>query len=106
MPKNKKLKALILISAPFSEATGESLVDFKLPASIENCGKQAEKNYIIHSKDDPVVPFGEAAKYKESFPSSEMIAFEERGHFDQEGFPELVELAISRLILFRFCDCF
>lgn len=43
MPKNKKLKALILISAPFSEATGESLVDFKLPASIENCGKQAEK---------------------------------------------------------------
>lgn len=91
----KKLKALILISAPFSAAAGESLTDFKLPASIENCVKQAEKIYIIHSKDDPVVPFDEAVKYQNAFPGAETIVFEDRGHFDQEAFSELAELIKS-----------
>ncbi|RJQ32314.1 hypothetical protein C4572_01170 [Candidatus Parcubacteria bacterium] len=88
----KKLKALILVSAPFDQAEHETLGDFGLPSSIDNCARQAEKIFLIHSKDDPIVPFSESAKYQKSFPTAELIIFEDRGHFNQETFPELVGL--------------
>lgn len=90
---SKKIKALILISAPFDDSNNEeSLIDFKLPNSLLNISKQCKNIYLIQSKDDNIVPFDQVFEYKELLPKAEIIIFEDRGHFSQETFPEIVEL--------------
>lgn len=89
----KKIKATLLVAAPFDEvSTAESLTDFALPASLTKFGKQGGAIYIIHSQDDPVVPFADAAKYARTLPGARQLTFDDRGHFNQKTFPELVEL--------------
>jgi predicted alpha/beta hydrolase family esterase len=46
----------------------------------------------MHSKDDPVVPFEHAGMFKKALPDAEVMAFEDREHFNQETFPEIIEL--------------
>lgn len=90
---DKKIKALILVSAPFDDANNmESLVNFKLKKSLLNLSKQSENIYLIQSKDDPLVPFEQVEKYKKELPNAKVIIFEDRGHFSQETFPELIKL--------------
>jgi len=89
----KKIKALLLVAAPFdAEDSDESLNDFALPASLAKITEQVDKIYLFHSKDDPVVPFEQVNKYKKALPNSEIIAFTDRQHFNQERFPEMFEL--------------
>ena len=89
----KKIKALLLVAAPFdAEDSDESLNDFALPASLAKITERVDKIYLFHSKDDPVVLFEQVNKYKKALPNSEIIAFTDRQHFNQERFPELVEL--------------
>jgi len=88
----KKVRSLFLISAPFDEKDlDESLGDFILPQSLEGINKQAEEIFIYHSKDDPVVPFTDCLKFKNKLPNAEVVVFEDREHFNQEEFPELIE---------------
>ena len=51
--------------------------------------------YLIHSKDDPLVPFTQLKKYQQALPKAEAIVFENREHFNQETFPEIIELIKS-----------
>ncbi len=89
----KKIKAVILIAPPFDDVSNEEeLSDFSLPMNIEKFGEQVKDVYLIQSKDDPVVPFGEMEKYKKFLPEAKEIVFEDRGHFNLEFFPELIEL--------------
>lgn len=89
----KKIKAVILLAAPFDEGgLQESLGQVILPDSLETFSSQAQKIYLIFSKDDPIVPFENAQKYQQALLGSEIIAFEDRQHFNQELFPEIVEL--------------
>jgi len=91
----KKVKAVVLLAAPFDdhfEIGGESLAEFYLPESLEKMEAQTDKIFLIHSKDDKVVPFDHMEKYKTKLKRAEMIEFEDKGHFNQESFPELVEL--------------
>ena len=50
-----------------------------------------EKIYIIHSKDDEVVPVSHGTGYKKAIKSAEYIEFNDRGHFLDETFPEIIE---------------
>lgn len=87
----KKIKATILVAAPFDDVlTAESLNDFKLPVSLDKFANQGGTICIIHSKDDPIVPFGDAAKYQQALPKAKMMLFDDRQHFHQEKFLELV----------------
>jgi uncharacterized protein len=89
----KKIKATILIAAPFNEEDGgESLMDFNLPSSLTKIEEQGGEVYLIQSKDDLVVKFGQFEKYKKALPNAKTIVFEDRGHFHQESFPEIIEL--------------
>lgn len=89
----KKLRAVILISAPFADLDTERVIgSFTLPKSLDNIAKQVSKIYLIHSKDDPIVPFREVEAYKKALPSAVDVVFEDRGHFQQDIFPELQEL--------------
>ncbi|MEW6616992.1 MAG: alpha/beta hydrolase [Patescibacteria group bacterium] len=88
----KTITATILVSAPFDgEGDEESLVDFVLPSSIELFEKQGGKIIIYQSKDDTSVLPIQCEKYKKALPSAYVMMFEDRGHFTQEEFPELVE---------------
>jgi len=90
---SKRIKAIILIAAPYYNANSEeSLLDFKLPNSFEKILMQSENIFLIQSKDDIVVPFVQVEKYKSQLPNSKLIVFEDRQHFNQETFPELIEL--------------
>lgn len=95
----KKISAVILVAAPYDDAEGadgkESLEDFGLLPSLKKFTKQVAKIYLIHSKNDPVVPFAQLAKYQKSLPNAEVFTFENREHFNQETFPEIIKIIKS-----------
>lgn len=78
-------KAAIFIAAPFEADT------FFLPEML-----QVPNAHIFHSTDDPVVSFADNSyKYRVALQTAKMHNFSDRGHFNQEEFPELVELIKS-----------
>lgn len=88
----QKILATLLVSPPFDDTSGDySLADFILPESLKKLEKQVGKIILYHSKDDQVVPFSALEQYKNALPKAETRIFEDRGHFNQEEFPELVQ---------------
>lgn len=88
----KKIKAVFLISAPYDDDDSDySLADFVLPKSLEQFKKQTGKIFLYHSKDDQVVSFGDFEKYTKAFPNATQRIYINKGHFNQEEFPELAE---------------
>ncbi|MEX2008414.1 MAG: alpha/beta hydrolase [Candidatus Spechtbacterales bacterium] len=89
-PKN--IAATFLVAAPYDmEGAGQTLMDFVLPDDLDGLAKQGGKIFLYHSEDDPVVPFADAKKYQKDLPNATPRVFQDRGHFNQEEFPELVE---------------
>jgi predicted alpha/beta hydrolase family esterase len=88
---SKKIKATILIAAPFSTREHEPIGDFMIERSLARLEMTGGKLLLYHSQDDVVVPFANVEKYHASLPEAELRVFEDRGHFNQESFPELVE---------------
>lgn len=86
----KKIKALFLIAAPFNKSE-ESLADFALDQPLNNLKNQIENIYLYHSQDDVVVPISHLEGYKKELPNAQTRIFENRGHFNMEHFPEIVE---------------
>lgn len=89
-----RVHAVYLIAAPIEKDDfgGEDGGDFMPDTSLLEEGmNQADVVYILHSKDDPIVPFRHAEKYHELLPEAEKMTFDDRGHFLMEAFPELFE---------------
>ncbi len=88
------IKALYLVAAPFEADTfegGEDGGDFAFDTSrVPELQNMAENIGIFHSKDDFVVPYAHALKYGEALPQAKLRLFEDRVHFWQESFPELI----------------
>ncbi len=85
----KRIRAVFLVAAVFDkDVEGYPLVSFSLP---QNLDLQTDKIYLYHSKDDPVVPFADLDKYKKKLKKSMGREFNDRGHFNQEEFPELIQ---------------
>ena len=85
----EKIKAVFLVGAVYDkDDDGFSVVSFTLP---EKLNLQTETIYLYHSKDDPVVPFFALGQYKKVLPSAQTRVFDDRGHFNQEEFPELAQ---------------
>lgn len=91
----KKVKVVILVSAPYDSSLNEALAEFKLSQNFDKFTEQTKNIYLIHSKDDPVVPFSHVNKYKKALPNASIVIFTDRQHFNQESFPEIVELIKS-----------
>lgn len=92
------LRALYLIAAPFQKDDfgGEDGGDFSFdPALLTNIKDQVEEVHILHSKDDPVVPYGHAVMYHKALPGAELMTFEDKGHFILEEFPEAIESVLG-----------
>lgn len=88
----KKIKGTLLVAPPFDSDEGRKLPQFTITESLEKLRAQGGKVIIFHSKDDPVVDFSEIKRYQVALPSLEMRIFEDRGHFNTEEFPEMVEV--------------
>jgi hypothetical protein len=85
----KKIKGVFLVSAVYDRDTdGCGLASFALP---ERFNLQTETVYLYHSKDDPVVPFSALENYQKALPKARARVFNDRKHFNQEEFPELVD---------------
>ncbi len=86
----KKINAVFLISAPYDDNVSDySLADFVLAQSLEQFQKQAGQIFLYNSKDDPVVNFSDFEKYAKALPNATQRIFTDKGHFNQENFPEL-----------------
>lgn len=82
-----KIKALFIISAPFDIESKE----FKLNNNLNKIEKQCNNIFFYHSKDDEIVEFKEFLKYKKLVPSAKFREFKNRGHFNQNTFPEIIK---------------
>lgn len=90
---SKNIASLHIVAAPFDteDSDGWTLADFVLPENLDNVSNQVKEIYFYQSKDDSIVVFNHLEKYKKHFPNSKEFIFEDRGHFSQTEFPELVE---------------
>lgn len=88
------IKALYLVASPIEPdafAGGEDGGDFNFDvSSVPKVQDLAQNIVIFHSKDDFVVPFAHALKFKELLPHASLCLLEDRVHFWQESFPELL----------------
>lgn len=87
----RRIKATILIAAPFEDETTEDLTDFKMTEPSDLFRAQAGKAIVIYGADDPVVPASEAEKYRQHLPGAEFIQLPAPDHFVRPDFPELTE---------------
>lgn len=85
----KKIGSIFLVAAPYNDTEGCG--NFQLIDSLEKVWKQCSNIYIFQSEDDPLVSMSEAKKYQKAWLEAKMHIFTDRGHFNQETFPELVE---------------
>ena len=91
-----KIKALLLIAPSFDyfidSETGEDGGDFNFDAKkLVQIEEHVGQIHIFHSKDDFVVPYEHGLKLNATVPSSILHTFEDRNHFLQPQFPELIE---------------
>lgn len=85
----QKISALFLVAAPHNQT--DDIGDFQLQNGLEGVWDQCQKIHIFQSEDDQIVPASEAKDYQRAWPGAKMHIFQDRGHFNQEDFPELVE---------------
>jgi predicted alpha/beta hydrolase family esterase len=85
-----KIRAALLVAAPFDADGARPLTEFVLPNSLEQFESQAGSIMLYASKDDEVVAFKESNKYSLALPGAHVRVFEGRGHFNQPDFPEIV----------------
>jgi uncharacterized protein len=88
------VKALYLVSTPFrpDDFHGEDGADFAFdPNKLKRIQDFVQNIIIIHSKDDEVVPVSHAEMFHVALPSAKYMLFNDRGHFLQSEFPEILE---------------
>jgi len=92
-----QIKTLFLVAPVFvalvDEKTQEDGGDFNFDTSqVGKVGNQVSDIQIFHSKDDFVVPYEHSVKLQAALPKATLHTFEDRNHFLQEEFPEIIDL--------------
>jgi predicted alpha/beta hydrolase family esterase len=86
----KDIEGVFLIAAPYdAEGADHSLADFTVPQDLSRFAEQVPRVFLYASEDDRVVPIENLEKYRSKLPRTEGTIFSDRGHFNQETFPEL-----------------
>lgn len=86
----KKIRATILVAAPYEDETHEDLASFKITGGLEKFAGQGGEVIFYHGTDD-IVPLSELEQYKKSLPQAEMHELSAQDHFVREAFPEIIE---------------
>lgn len=96
------IKALYLVASPFKSDNfdDEDCADFEFdPTKLPFLEKQVASITIIHSKDDTIVPVAHGDMFHVALPHAHYMLFEDRGHFLDADFPEIIrdiQLRISK----------
>ena len=90
-PLKNPVRALLLVAPCYNDESLEDLGDFAL-SNATNVSRSAHEIHIFHSIDDDIVPFSELAKFQADIPDAITHVFENRGHFIDATFPELLEI--------------
>jgi pimeloyl-ACP methyl ester carboxylesterase len=83
------------LAGPFEpdDFGGEDGGDFAFDTDdIEKLQDKISKIVILHSKDDPVVPYEHALKYQAALPTATFVPFEDKSHFLVSEFPEIIQM--------------
>lgn len=86
---SKKIGKLVLVAPPHNQTAETG--DFILTGPISGLVGLCQEIHLFQSKDDQIVPASEAERYKDALPEIQLHIFEDRGHFNQEQFPEMVK---------------
>lgn len=86
-----KIKRLVLIAGQYGIRQNDDLGSFVVK-SAKNLDENANEIYLFYSKDDPVVDFNSIFAYLNDLPNATSRVFENRGHFIDDTFPELLKL--------------
>lgn len=95
---DKRIHTIMLVAAPYNTLLDHPLVDFNLSETLPLLKEQVQDIYIYHSQDDEVVPFSSFKRYQKELPDAHTRIFDDRGHFNQEDFAEMV-FDITKLIV-------
>lgn len=96
----KKIDQLHLVSPVFDNEgiTTEKIANFKFkPSNLKNIEPQADKIFLYHSADDPYVPIEHSLRYLKYLKKAEFFRFENRGHFNQPAFMEILQVINENL---------
>lgn len=92
----QRVSALFLLAGPcgtYDDGAGNDCGSFQCaPSKLARLAETVSYITIMHSKDDPVVPYEHALKYQEALPKAELVTFEDKNHFLISEFPELLNL--------------
>jgi predicted alpha/beta hydrolase family esterase len=86
----KTIHRIILIAGRYGGPEDEN-GSFHVTSSV-HLPENAHEVHLFHSKDDPVVPYEDMAKFKHDMPDAIIHSFTDRGHFNDSTFPEMHEL--------------
>lgn len=86
-----KARQIILIASRYGESDHDTSGSFLVESAV-GVNRSAEQVHLFHSKDDEVVEFDSLARFASDIPSAITHVFEDRGHFIQPTFPELLEI--------------
>ena len=86
LESGKKAHSVHLVSPCYGLGGG-----FDLPDSLETLPKHIKEIHLWYSKDDKVVEMVDFEQYIEAIPGLIIHEFQDRGHFNQEIFPEMEE---------------
>jgi predicted alpha/beta hydrolase family esterase len=89
-PLDVPIRQLILLAGGYDEEA-EGYGQFRIE-SATGLEKSAIEIHLMHSEDDPVVPYEALSKYERDLPNAFVHRFTDRNHFLQPTFPELLEL--------------
>lgn len=87
------VSALYLLAAPFTtdDFGGEDGGDFAFATNrVGELAKKVGKITILHSTDDPVVPFSHALAYAAALPSATLVTCTDQNHFLVTALPVLL----------------
>lgn len=91
----KSVQALLLVAAPYNTVSTHPLASFVITEGMDTIGQQVDKMYFYHSTDDLVVSYSNYEDYKRLLPHATFRSFTDKGHFNQEAFPEIVNDIIN-----------
>ena len=90
-PLPQKAKQLILIAGQYGTRENDDLGSF-IVTDAKNLSKSANVIHLFYSKDDPVVSYESIHGFEKDLPHAQSHVFDDRGHFLDETFPELLDL--------------
>ena len=89
-PLERPVEQLILLAGGYDEEA-EGYGQFRI-TSARDLKQSAASIHLMHSEDDPVVPYAALDKYAHDLPTAVIHRFTDKNHFLDETFPELLEI--------------